>query len=63
MSDIHEKKPKHSTEENFQHFLSYSNLRVLAKKRSLTLEDLRTAYYAGADGEPPRAVITKGDPH
>jgi hypothetical protein len=47
--------PKHTTEENFQHFLSYSNLRVLADQRPLTLKDLRTAYYAGADVPPPHA--------
>ena len=45
----HERR-KHTTEENFQHFLSYSNLRVLIPAY---LHELRWAFFAGADKPPP----------
>jgi hypothetical protein len=44
-----QKSPTHSTEDDYQHWLSYS------KKRGVPHEaDLRLAYYAGADVEPPK---------
>lgn len=39
--------PPHTTEDDFQHYLSYSG------KRGQNEADLRLAYYAAADAGPP----------
>jgi hypothetical protein len=44
--------PPHTTEQDFQHWLSYSGLRD-PLKRTATEPDLRAAFYAGADVPPP----------
>jgi len=42
--------PTHSTEENFQHFLTYEGLSQLLQPQ---IQQLRLAYFAGADIPPP----------
>lgn len=41
---------EHTMEDNFQHFLSYSNLRVKIPEH---IDALRWAFFAGADKPPP----------
>jgi hypothetical protein len=45
--------PPHTTEDDFQHFLTYSG------KRGQNEADLRLAYYAGADVGPPDEAIQR----
>lgn len=55
--DHHGKIIRHTTEDNFQHFLSYSGKRGVPHEA-----DLRLAYHAGADVEPPAMCSYVGAP-